>query len=62
VDGRLDVYHQPGMHPDPGKYDIAGKGLAHMVERPLKMHFLRLLKREFRLILILKIFTAALSS
>jgi len=34
-DGRVDVFHQPGLHPDAAKYDIAGKGLAHMVEREL---------------------------
>ena len=32
-DSRVDVYHQAGLHPDPAKYDIAGKGLANMVER-----------------------------
>jgi hypothetical protein len=35
VDGRVDVYHQPGLTLDPGTYDIAGKGLAEMVARPL---------------------------
>jgi hypothetical protein len=35
VDGRVDVYHQPGLNLDPSAYDIAGKGLAEMVERPL---------------------------
>lgn len=30
-DGRVDVYHQPGMAIDPAKYDIAGKGLAHLI-------------------------------
>ncbi|MFN3331954.1 MAG: hypothetical protein ACK47M_05535 [Caldilinea sp.] len=34
-DGRVDVFHQPGLHLDAAKYDIAGKGLAHMVEREL---------------------------
>ena len=34
-DGRVDVFHQPGLRVDPDKYDIAGKGLAHMVEREL---------------------------
>ncbi len=33
--GRLDVYHQASLHPNPAKYDIAGKGLANMVEREL---------------------------
>lgn len=32
IDGKIEVYHQPGLSLDPGKYDIAGKGLAHMVE------------------------------
>ncbi|MCE1200841.1 MAG: hypothetical protein LWX09_01930 [Bacteroidia bacterium] len=31
VDGRVDVYHQPGLSPDAGKYNIAGKGLANLV-------------------------------
>ena len=35
VDGRVDVYHQPGLHLDAAKYDIAGKGLAHMVLREM---------------------------
>lgn len=35
VDGRVDVYHDPALSPDPGGYDIAGKGLANMVERDL---------------------------
>ena len=34
-DGRVDVFHQPGLHLDAAKYDIAGKGLANMVEREL---------------------------
>lgn len=34
VDGRVDVYHQPGLILDPATYDIAGQGLAEMVERP----------------------------
>ncbi|CAN5592237.1 hypothetical protein BH23BAC1_BH23BAC1_48790 [soil metagenome] len=34
VDGRVDLYHQPTLTLNPLKYDIAGKGLAHMVERP----------------------------
>lgn len=32
VDGRVDVYHQSGLHLNPEKYDIAGKGLANMIE------------------------------
>lgn len=35
VDGKVDVYHQPGLNPDPEKYDIAGKGLANMVEKKM---------------------------
>lgn len=34
-DGRVDVYHQPSLSLNPAKYDIAGKGLAHMVEREM---------------------------
>jgi len=36
VDGRVDVYHQPGLLLDPATYDIAGEGLAHMVMRPME--------------------------
>lgn len=32
-DGKVDVYHQPTLKLDPKKYDIAGKGLANMIER-----------------------------
>ncbi len=35
VDGKVDVYHQPSLTLDPDKYSIAGKGLAHMLERDL---------------------------
>ncbi len=35
TDGRIDVYHQPGLSPDPEKFDIAGKGLANMLEREM---------------------------
>lgn len=41
VDGYVDVYHQPGLKPDPSKYDIVGKGLAAMVERPLHGAYFR---------------------
>ncbi len=34
-DGRVDVFHQPGLRLDADTYDIAGKGLAHMVEQEL---------------------------
>jgi len=34
-DGKVDVYHQAGLHLNPAKYDIAGKGLANLVERNL---------------------------
>jgi len=37
VDGRVDVYYQQSLHMDPTKYDIAGKGLAHMI--PTTMDF-----------------------
>ncbi len=36
VDGRVDVFHQPGITLDPCTYDIAGKGLANMVKREMK--------------------------
>jgi hypothetical protein len=35
IDGMVDVYHQPGLKPDPEKYDIAGKGLANLAEREM---------------------------
>ena len=35
VDGKVDVYHQPGLTLNPEKYSIAGKGLAHMLEREM---------------------------
>ena len=35
TDGKVDVYHQPGLKLDPEKYSIAGKGLANMLERDL---------------------------
>jgi hypothetical protein len=31
-DGRVDVYHQAGLHPDPWKFSIAGKGLSSMLK------------------------------
>lgn len=34
-DGWVDVYCQPELHPNPDKYDIAGKGLAHMISTDL---------------------------
>lgn len=42
ADGRVDVYHQPGLTLDAGKYDIAGKGLANMVGRELKDSYYRI--------------------
>ena len=38
-DGRVDVYHEAGLKLDPAKYDIAGKGLANMVEREMSSAF-----------------------
>ena len=35
-DGRIDVFHQPGMRLDPATYSIAGDGLHLMLERPLE--------------------------
>jgi hypothetical protein len=31
-DGKVDVYHDESLNPDPDKYDIAGKGLSHMIK------------------------------
>lgn len=39
VDGKVDVYHQPGLNPDHDKYDIVGKGLATMAERQMNSAF-----------------------
>ncbi len=36
TDGKVDVYHQPSLKLKPEKYNIAGKGLANMIESPLK--------------------------
>jgi hypothetical protein len=36
TDGKVDVYHQASLHPDPEKYDIAGKGLANMAAVPFE--------------------------
>ena len=41
VDGRVDVYHQPGLTLDPETYDIAGGGLNEMLERPLHAAYYR---------------------
>lgn len=41
VDGRVDVYHQPGLTLDPETYDIAGGGLNEMLERPLSDAYYR---------------------
>lgn len=35
-DGYIDVYHQPTLQLNNAKYDIAGKGLANMVERSME--------------------------
>jgi hypothetical protein len=35
-DGYVDVYHQPQMHLNKLKYDIAGKGLANMTAREMQ--------------------------
>ncbi len=39
VDGKVDVYHEPGLMLDSNKYDIAGKGLANMLEREMYIAF-----------------------
>jgi len=41
VDGRVDVYHQPGLTLDPNSYDIAGGGLHEMLVRPLSDAYYR---------------------
>lgn len=39
-DGYVDVYQQPGLKVPENKFDVAGKGLADLVIRPLKdMHY-----------------------
>ena len=35
TDGKVDVYHQPSLSPDPDGYDIAGQGLENMVSRDM---------------------------
>ncbi len=45
TDGRVDVYHQPALRLDPDKYDIAGKGLANMVERPMDDAYFEVLEK-----------------
>jgi len=42
VDGKVDVYHQPGLKLDPEKYDIAGKGLANIIEHEMQGVFYEL--------------------
>lgn len=39
VDGKVDVYHQPGLSPDPEKYNIAGKGLHQIAMREMSEAF-----------------------
>lgn len=39
TDGKVDVYHDPSLYIRSEKYDIAGKGLAHRVEREMKNNF-----------------------
>jgi hypothetical protein len=39
VDGKVDVYHQPGLKLAHEKYNIAGKGLANMLEREMPGSF-----------------------
>lgn len=36
LDGKVDVFHQPGLRLDPATYAIAGGGLNELVERPLE--------------------------
>ncbi len=42
TDGYVDVYHQPSMNLNPDMYQITGKGLMQMSERPLKDAFLEI--------------------
>lgn len=35
TDGKVDVYHQPGLKVIPEKYNITGKGLGQMIERDM---------------------------
>lgn len=44
-DGRVDVYHDPGLNPEPDAYDIAGKGLANMVVHPFEEDCFRVNER-----------------
>ena len=39
IDGKVDVYHEPGLTLNHNKYDIAGKGLANMLEREMPKAF-----------------------
>jgi hypothetical protein len=39
IDGKVDVYHEPGLRPDENKYDIVGKGLANMIKREMPVAF-----------------------
>jgi len=36
ADGYVDVYYQPSLTIDPATYEITGKGLADLIERPLE--------------------------
>jgi hypothetical protein len=45
IDGYVDVYHQPTLNLDHAKYDIAGKGLANMVEREMNGSYFRITER-----------------
>jgi hypothetical protein len=39
-DGRVDVYHQPALNPDPAAYAVTGRGLHRLVPTPLEgAHF-----------------------
>ena len=45
TDGKVDVYHQPSLSPDPGGYDIAGQGLENMIEREMTGAFFEVNER-----------------
>jgi hypothetical protein len=34
IDGRIDVYQQPGLRAEPAEFDLVGQGLADLMERP----------------------------
>lgn len=45
TDGKVDVYHQPSLSPDPGGYDFVGQGLENMIEREMPEAFFEVNER-----------------